>query len=128
MMVGLTDEKGRTMRERTREGRYGRRDGDLSEDDAWWLSRRRDATPPSHEARPTPVAADVVDETVEPAAVVEEPRRERHELEWWRVDQPETVTTWSSLENTIMLRATQARTRIADIANSVHATGRATQV
>jgi hypothetical protein len=36
------------------------------------------------------------------------------------------VTTWSSLENTIMLRATQARTRIADIANSAHATGRAT--
>jgi hypothetical protein len=114
------------MRERTRDARHGRQDGDLSEDDAWWLTRGRDTTRPNDDAPPAPAPDDVVVETFEPAAPVEEPHRERHELEWWRVDQPEPVTTWSSLENTIMLRATQARTRIADIANSVHATGRAT--
>ena len=114
------------MRERTHDIQYDRDEIDLREDDAWWLSRSRNATRPSHDPPPAPAPEVVVDETVEPAAPVEEPHHERHELEWWRVDQPETVTTWSSLENTIMLRANQARTRIADIANSVHATGRAT--
>ena len=112
------------MRERTREARYGREDGDLSEDDAWWLSRRRDATRPSQDARPALAPERVVEETFEPAAVVEQPRPEHQALEWWRVDQPEPVTTWSSLEHTIMLRASQARTRIADIANSVPVTDR----
>jgi hypothetical protein len=107
-MVALTDEKGRTMSEQTHDGRYGRQDSDLSDDDAWWLSRRRQAPRPSYD---------------EPAAAIEEPRRERTAPEWWRVDQPEPVSTWSSLENTIALRADQARTRIADIANSVHASG-----
>jgi hypothetical protein len=124
-MVGH-DGKGRTMRDRTHDGRYGRQDSDFSEDDAWWLSRRRNATRPSHDALPALAPDDDVDEAFEPAAAVQEPRREHHALEWWRVDQPEPESTWSSLEHTIMLRANQARTRIADITNSVHATGRAT--
>ncbi len=105
---------------------HGSQDSDLSEDDAWWLTHGRKAAHPSDDAPPTPA---VDEEIVEPVPMVEDEVAQEpgDDDEIWLVDdEPEPVVTWVSLENTITLRADEARTRIADIANSVRETGRAT--